>query len=616
MVKLQKEEDEASNPGAAAASAPEPKIGHSALDALTGTVLEERYRVGRVLGSGGMGAVFEARHLRLDRPVAIKVLRPRLAAELEYIERFLREAKAASKIRHRNVVELLDYGETSGGLVYSVMEFLEGRDLQQMLGEQPQWRLPWAKAQGLLVQIASGLKAAHGQGVIHRDIKPSNCFLTDEDGEPVVKLLDFGIAKLEESGHGFALTGTTQLMGTPGYMAPELMQTRQPASPQSDIYSLGVVAYRMLTGQLPFVGETPFEVMRKGCFDPVPSLRAVVPELSAGVEQLVMQMLAKAPEHRPADMKAVRDRLLQLGEATLGVHAGVLYESGPQWSNPAGRTVPSRPPQSPPETPSAVSTRLLGGSQPTGDHGAVWNRNDTARATPPVAAPVPAIPMPGAPIAAGAPFGAMTAAESSRMSRTGETAPFDDGTMPQGIASVPLPERARRRWGPWLALGGGVVTVGALVAWGLLRTDDAQPVETAAVETAAVVEAEPLEAEPLEAEPDSSPSLDGDEGVAPPTEPEPEPTEGEPAGSPPPSKRKSKADRPPADAVVTGGLERKIARKCAEELEGGPVTVKFLVNESGRIVGLTSTGSCARSQAQGTRFRRSSSSTAFKLVVE
>jgi serine/threonine protein kinase len=284
---------------------------------LSGTVLEQRYELGRVLGSGEMGAVFEGRHLRLDRPVAIKVLRPGLAEHDEYVARFLREAKAASKIRHRNVAEILDYGEASAGLVYSVMELLVGQDLEQLLHAQPEERLPWARACELLVQITSGLEAAHGQGIIHRDIKPANCFLTEEDGEPVVKLVDFGIAKLEEGDQTHQLTATAQVLGTPSYIAPEIARTKSPASPRSDIYALGVLAYRMLTGRVPFTADTVSELLLRARFDPVPPMRALVPDLPRAVEELVLELLAKEPEQRPPDMLTVRQRLLMLSREML-----------------------------------------------------------------------------------------------------------------------------------------------------------------------------------------------------------------------------------------------------------------------------------------------------------
>ena len=278
---------------------------------LKGAVLRGRYELGRVMGAGGMGAVFEARDRVLDRKVAVKVIKPELSDRGDYIRRFLREAQAASKIRHRNVVVNLDYGEADG-LLYSVMELLEGKDLKQVLGESPRERLPWVQTRELLIQIASGLKAAHDQGVIHRDIKPANCFLTEEDEQPVIKLVDFGIAKFDDSPEDDQITRTSQVLGTPSYIPPELMRTRKSAGPRSDVYSLGVMAYRMLTGNLPFVGETAFEVMYRACTDTVPSLRLQVPDLPAEVEELLLSMLAKDPTQRPSDMAEVRQKLQML----------------------------------------------------------------------------------------------------------------------------------------------------------------------------------------------------------------------------------------------------------------------------------------------------------------
>ncbi|MEM9462949.1 MAG: protein kinase [Myxococcota bacterium] len=461
------------------------------LAGLSGTVLEQRYELGRVLGSGGMGAVFEARHLRLDRPVAIKVLRPAYATEGEYIERFLREAKAASKIRHRNVVEILDYGEAAGGLVYSVMEFLVGQDLQQLLQSQPQGRLSWARAYGLLVQIASGLKAAHGQGVIHRDIKPANCFLTDEDGEPVVKLVDFGIARLEGGERGHTLTGTAQVLGTPSYIAPELVRTPQPASPQSDVYALGVLAYRMLAGKVPFAAGTVFELLRVACFEPVPSLRAHVPGLPAPVEALVLEMLAKEPEGRPADMLAVRQRLVALGRRTLGAQAVELPGSSalplsigdvarPRWST-EDTTVPRdgagegwSPPVGEGRTEVVVVPRPEGA-----ESGLVWPG-------PPAAGVVASGQQ------AGQQAGQQTAqyADSSP-SRSATTVPSVGESTLQSLEASGALERPRRRGGVWLALGmvGALAVAGGLIVPAVFG-DDALAVDSADGGRAARAEAE------------------------------------------------------------------------------------------------------------------------------
>ena len=289
----------------------------SSLTELSSTVLDGRYMLGKTLGTGGMGAVFEAHDLLLKRPVAVKIIRPAYAERRDHIKRFLLEAQAASKIRHRNVVVSLDYGETPEGLLYSVMELLAGQDLKQLLKESPKGRLPWSQACGLLIQLASGLKAAHDQGVIHRDIKPANCFVTKEDDQPVIKLVDFGIAKINDSSDIEQITRTSQVLGTPSYIAPELVRSKGVPSPRSDVYSLGIVAYRMLTGNLPFIGETAFEVMYRACTESPPRLRKQVPETPAGVETLILAMLSKKPELRPANMGVVRQRLqaLEIQEA-------------------------------------------------------------------------------------------------------------------------------------------------------------------------------------------------------------------------------------------------------------------------------------------------------------
>lgn len=291
---------------------PVPTEPRSSMTDLSGTLLDDRYALGSVLGAGGMGAVFEAQDRLLHRSVAIKIMRPDYAECNDYIKRFLREAQAASKIQHRNVVITLDYGEADDGLVYSVMELLIGQDLKQLLKQCPNGRLPWSQTRALLLQLASGLQAAHDQGVIHRDIKPANCFISEEDDQPVAKVVDFGIAKIDASPTAEQLTRTSQVLGTPSYIAPELVRIKRAASPRSDVYSLGVMAYRMLTGNLPFIGETAFEVIYRACTEPVPRLRTQVPNLPSGVEELLLEMLAKDPQQRPTSMAVVRQRLQML----------------------------------------------------------------------------------------------------------------------------------------------------------------------------------------------------------------------------------------------------------------------------------------------------------------
>lgn len=547
-----------------------------ALASLDGALLGERYELGRLLGAGGMGAVFEGRDLRLERRVAIKVIKPALARDTEYTRRFLREAQAASKIRHRNVVVVLDYGEVvERGLVYSVMELLAGQDLQALLNGQPEQRLPWARACGLLVQIASGLKAAHGEGIIHRDIKPANCFLTQEDGDPVVKLVDFGIAKLEHAEQ--QLTSRDLLIGTPSYIAPELVRTQEQASPRSDVYSLGVVAYRMLTGNLPFTGETSFEVMRRACMDPVPSLRERVPDLPVEVEALVLEMLAKEPGKRPTDMGVVRERLRTLGRETLGVEAVEIPIS------------------------SALSlevddVEMDGSLEPTEKHTTRPRDAEARTLTHPLVVP--------------------------RITRT-----------------PPIRTWSRRTSTTLI----GVALIGAL-GWAVLsmstgeaeHTAPKEPVELATTlqEPSAGTESQP---ESVKVGEDSVRADDtskdasavGDDG-APVIE---DRESAHPGGEArPPSLagavdavQKREEPRPakgiPSDAENKRMLERKIRKKCANEMIDDSVTVLFFVSKRGEIGMLTATpknsaGECAKQQVMGTEFRRRSEDAEFKIVVE
>ncbi len=280
---------------------------------LTGMVLEGRYVLGQPLGAGGMGTVYIARQLRLDRDVAIKLLAPTYAAHPEASARFLREAQIVSRIRHPNVVQVLDYGQSDEGLLYCVMELLVGCDLEQMQHQLPERRMPWQPACGVLAQIAAGLGAAHAKGVIHRDVKPANCFMTQDDpDDPVVKLLDFGVAKSMHGASGPKLTNSGHLIGTPSHIAPELLRTKKPATEASDLYSLGVVAYRLLSGHLPFVGDTLFAQMNAACFNDPDPLDEEELGIPPEVELLVMQLLDKDAKRRPQSAHDVASRFREL----------------------------------------------------------------------------------------------------------------------------------------------------------------------------------------------------------------------------------------------------------------------------------------------------------------
>jgi serine/threonine protein kinase/ABC-type branched-subunit amino acid transport system substrate-binding protein len=254
-----------------------------------------RYHILEQLGEGGMATVYRAYDTRLDADVAVKVIRRSAFApdQLEMVlKRFEREAKSLAKLSHANIVGVIDYGDYEGA-PYLVMEYLPGGTLKQKLGQSMSCR----EAARILLPIARALDFAHRKGMAHRDVKPSNILIT-ADGDPM--LTDFGIAKILEAPEGTTLTGTGVGIGTPEYMAPE--QWTGQAGPSSDIYSLGVVFYEMLTGRKPYEADTPAAVLLKQASDPLPNPRSYVPDLPYQAEHVLLKALAKKPEDRFANM--------------------------------------------------------------------------------------------------------------------------------------------------------------------------------------------------------------------------------------------------------------------------------------------------------------------------
>lgn len=288
---------------------PRLRSGRSTTTSLTGTLIQGRYELGRQLGSGGMGIVYEGVDRAEQRRVAVKVLKDEFAYHDTFRKRFLREARSASRIEHPNVVDILDYGIAEDDSVFIVMEYLEGTDLRALLDRRK--RLPWKYVRDLLSQVCAGLEAVHDRGVIHRDVKPANCFIIrDARGNERVKVLDFGVAKVYDDTYGSrGLTGVDEVIGTVAYMAPELTMG-EPAHVGSDIYALGVLAFEMLTGSKPFRGKDMFETMGKHMNEPPPRVRAIVPEIPPEMESIVMRTLAKKAEHRFTSMNQMRIALL------------------------------------------------------------------------------------------------------------------------------------------------------------------------------------------------------------------------------------------------------------------------------------------------------------------
>ena len=301
-------------------------------DPMLGRAIGGHYVVTQKLGAGGFGTVFRARHEVLGRDVAIKFLNPDLAVDPTNRSRFLREAKAANRIDHEHIIDITDYGETDDGLVYLVMELLEGRPLATELANGP---LSLSRCVEITTQIASALARAHELDVIHRDIKPDNIYLVDGQGRrDYVKLLDFGLAHMKGE---LRLTATGAVFGTPEYMAPE--QARgAPLTALADLYALGCVLFHMLTGQLPFQGSTP-DLILKHMREPAPLASSKARGIPESLDQLVKKLMDKDPKKRHRDAHHLTEDLRKIAES---------LPSSQGRASTSGRhdTIPSSPPAS------------------------------------------------------------------------------------------------------------------------------------------------------------------------------------------------------------------------------------------------------------------------------
>lgn len=279
-------------------------------EALVGQIIADRYEVLELLGVGGMGCVYRARHVHIRKQVALKTLHAAMLRSPEVVARFEREAVAAASIDHPNVVVATDFGRLPHGRYYLVLEFIEGRDLRHELDVTG--AMPLARALCIARQIASGLSAAHPLGIVHRDLKPENVMLLDRGNETDrIKVLDFGIAKMTLEDKGQPLTQLGAIFGTPQYMSPEQAKG-QAVDARSDLYSLGVILFEMLTGKLPFEAADPLGYIMQHLNAAPPPLPSTIPD---AIRTLVHQLLEKDPANRPATALEVAQQL----ERAIGV---------------------------------------------------------------------------------------------------------------------------------------------------------------------------------------------------------------------------------------------------------------------------------------------------------
>lgn len=267
-------------------------------DPLIGRVIARNFKIESLLGVGGMGKVYKARQLSLDKAVVIKILHNQFRDDPQLVQRFQREARAASRLNHPNSIQVIDFGQDESDVLYMAIEYLEGRDLFNVLQEQG----PFSdeRLARVMIQVCSALAEAHDQHVIHRDLKPENIMVEDRRGQKdYVKVLDFGIAKIQDpqASEGQALTQAGMVCGTPEFMSPEQARGLS-LDARSDLYALGVVSFQLATGELPFHADTPIGIVTKHILEEPPSPREKRPAISVAMDALILKAMAKDPAER------------------------------------------------------------------------------------------------------------------------------------------------------------------------------------------------------------------------------------------------------------------------------------------------------------------------------
>lgn len=315
------------------------------------------YSIVRLLGAGGMGQVYEGVHDQIRRRAAIKVLHRRYAHNKLIVQRFINEARAVNIVQHQSLVNIYEFGQTPDGSAYIVMEYLDGDTLRQRL-ERNGGRLPAEVAVRLCRQMASALAAAHAKGIIHRDLKPVNIMIVADPeaaGGERAKILDFGLAKViqPDAADGGGLTGTGTILGTPAYMAPEQCRSARDVDDKSDVYSLGIILYEMLSSDIPFDSETDAELLSMHMYQDPPRLIDKVPNLHPDLAALVHRMLAKSQADRPSACEVAAEL----------ARIPVLAESAPAVASPPSVAASSKSPHEGKTAPVSTTTPQIAGDQ-------------------------------------------------------------------------------------------------------------------------------------------------------------------------------------------------------------------------------------------------------------
>ncbi|MBI5501459.1 MAG: protein kinase [Deltaproteobacteria bacterium] len=289
----------------------------------TGQVLDNKYKLVRLLGEGGMGAVYEAQHAVIGRRCAVKFLHAEIAHNPEVVKRFVREAQAAAAIGHPNIIDIYDVGVTTEGAPYLVMEYLVGCSLADELERRT--KLPPAEAAELLAQALSALEVAHSRGVIHRDLKPDNLYLVrSPNASPRIKILDFGISKVSDpSKPEDRMTCTGMVLGTPYYMAPEQARGDRDIDHRIDLYAMGIILYETTTGRVPFTGDNYNQLLLKILTEKFPTPRQLEPTLSESFEAVILKAIERERDNRYRSAREMRDDLLNLLDDVARARLGV-----------------------------------------------------------------------------------------------------------------------------------------------------------------------------------------------------------------------------------------------------------------------------------------------------